>query len=126
MRLIDEKMSDHLALVVRAFTGTIVTDRALAKNGDRVDRQIEDLAVCGADNVCHLDAPFTCYGCSKFQPFLDADHSAALERLERRRAQTIDTDKTTGVLWIVPFWRVAKDSECNTLRESSQLGGSDA
>ena len=79
MRLIDEKMSDHLALVVRAFTGTIVTDRALAKNGDRVDRQIEDLAVCGADNVCHLDAPFTCYGCSKFQPFLDADHSAALE-----------------------------------------------
>ena len=127
MRLIDEKMSDHLALVVRAFTGTIVTDRALAKNGDRVDRQIEDLAVCGADNVCHLDAPFTCYGCSKFQPFLDADHSAALERLERRRAQTIDTDKTTGVLWDRAILACRKVIlECNTLRESSQLGGSDA
>ncbi len=125
MKLVDEKMSDHLALVVNAFTGTIVTDRASAKNGNRMDRQIEDLAVCGADKVCHLDTPFTCYGCSKFQPFLDADHSAALERLERRRAQTIDTDKTTGVLWdraILACRKVILD--CNTLRESSQLGGS--
>lgn len=99
MNLIDAKMSNHLALVVNAFIGTIVTDRASAKNGDRVDRQIEDLAVCGSDTACHLDAPFTCYGCSKFQPLFEADHSAALERLERRRAQTIATDKTTGVLW---------------------------
>ena len=57
MKLIDEKMSDHLALVVGAFTGTIVKDRASAKNGDQVDRQIEDLAVCGADTACYLDAP---------------------------------------------------------------------
>ncbi|MGP8292311.1 site-specific integrase [Halomonas sp. KG2] len=127
MKLIDEKMSDHLALVVRAFTGTIVTDRASAKNGDRVDRQIEDLAVCGADKTCHLDAPFTCYGCSKFQPLLDADHSAALERLERRRAQTIATDKTTGVLWdraILACRKVILD--CIALRESGKAGGSDA
>ncbi|MBB3231156.1 tyrosine-type recombinase/integrase [Halomonas stenophila] len=127
MKLIDEKMSDHLALVVRAFTGTIVTDRVSAKNGDRIDRQIEDLAVCGADTVCHLDAPFTCYGCSKFQPLLDADHRAALERLERRRAQTIATDKTTGVLWdraILACRKVILD--CNALRESGKLGGSDA
>ncbi|WP_325950121.1 site-specific integrase [Pseudomonas putida] len=99
MKLIDEKMSDHLAVVVGAFTGTIVSDRASAKNGERPDRQIEDLAICGADNSCHLDAPFTCYGCIKFQPLLDADHSAALARLERRRAQTINNDKITGVLW---------------------------
>lgn len=33
MKLIDEKMSDHLAMVVGAFTGTIVTDRAAAKMG---------------------------------------------------------------------------------------------
>lgn len=127
MKLIDEKMSDHLALVVRAFTGTIVTDRALAKNGDRLDRQIEDLAVCGADTACHLDAPFTCYGCSKFQPLFDADHSAALERLERRRAQTIATDKTTGVLWdraILACRKVILD--CNALCESGKADGSDA
>lgn len=99
MELIDEKMSDHLALVVNAFTGTIVTDRAAAKNGDRADRQIENLAVCGADALCHLDTPFSCYACPKFQPLLDADHSAALERMEGRRARTIATDKTTGVIW---------------------------
>lgn len=127
MRLIDEKMSDHLALVVRAFTGTIVPDRASAKNGGRVDRQIEDLAVCGADTACHLDAPFTCYGCSKFQPIFDADHNAALERLERRRSQTIATDKTTGVLWdraILACRKVILD--CIALRELGKAGGSDA
>ena len=53
----------------------------------------------GADAACHLDAPFTCYACGKFQPLLDADHSSVLKRLERRREQTIATDKTTGVLW---------------------------
>ncbi|MGO1690936.1 MAG: site-specific integrase [Halomonas sp.] len=127
MKLIDEKMSDYLALVVRAFTGTIVTDRASAKNGDRVDRQIEDLAVCGADTACHLDAPFTCYGCTKFQPLIGADHSAALERLERRRAQTVATDKTTGVLWdraILACRKVILD--CNAVLESGNAGGSDA
>ncbi|MBP5981840.1 MAG: site-specific integrase [Halomonas sp.] len=127
MKLVDEKMTNHLALVVRAFTGTIVTDRASAKNGDQVDRQIEDLAVCGADTVCHLDAPFTCYGCSKFQPLFDADHSAALERLERRRSQTIATDKTTGVLWdraILACRKVILD--CIELRELDKAGGSSA
>jgi hypothetical protein len=127
MKLIDEKMSDHLALVVNAFTGTIVANRASAKNGDQVDRQIEDLAVCGADTVCHLDAPFTCYGCSKFQPLFDADHSAALERLERRRSQTIETDKTTGVIWdraILACRKVILD--CISLRESGKAGGGGA
>lgn len=70
LTLIDAKMSDHLALVVNAFTGIIVTDRTSAKNGDRADRQIEDVAVCGATAACHLDAPNTCYACGKFQPLL--------------------------------------------------------
>ena len=99
LALIDAKMSDHLAVVVNAFTGTIVTDRSSAKNGDRANRQIEDVAVCGATAACHLDVPYTCYACGKFQPLLHANHRAVLERLGRRRAQTIATDKTTGVLW---------------------------
>lgn len=99
LALIDAKMSDHLAVVVNAFTGIIVTDRTSAKNGDRANRQIEDVAVCGATSACHLDAPYTCYACGKFQPLLHANHRAVLERLERRRAQTIATDKTTGALW---------------------------
>lgn len=99
LALIDAKMSDHMALVVNAFTGIIVTDRTSAINGDRADRLIEDVAVCGATATCHLDAPYTCYACGKFQPLLHANHREVLERLERRREQTIATDKTTGVLW---------------------------
>ena len=124
MALVDEKMTDHLALVVGAFTGTIVKNRASAKNGDRVDRQIEDLAVCGADALCHLDTPFSCYACEKFQPLLDADHGAALERMERRRAQTICTDRITGVLWdraILACRKVILD--CKALQKSANRSG---
>jgi hypothetical protein len=120
MSLIDEKMSDHLAVVISAFSGVIVKDRSSAKNGDRVDRQVEDLAVCGADALCHLDAPFSCYACSKFQPLLNADHSAALKRMERRREQTIAIDKTTGVMWdraILACRKVILD--CKVLRAST-------
>jgi len=120
LALIDAKMSDHMALVVNAFTGIIVTDRTSAKNGNRADRQIEDVAVCGATAACHLDAPYTCYACGKFQPLLYADHHAVLERLERRREQTIATDKTTGVLWdraILACRKVILD--CEAMRRSS-------
>lgn len=123
LALIDAKMSDHLALVVNAFTGVIVTDRTSAKNGDRADRQIEDLAVCGATAACHLDAPYTCYACGKFQPLLHADHHAVLERLERRREQTIATDKTTGVLWdraILACRKVILD--CEVMLRSERKG----
>ncbi|WP_420390529.1 site-specific integrase [Marinobacter sp.] len=123
MSLVDAKMSDHLALVVNAFTGNIVADRASAKNGDRADRQIEDMAVCGANAACHLDMPFTCYPCAKFQPLLDADHGAVLERLERRRAQTIATDKTTGVLWDLAILACRKVIlDCEAIRKARSNG----
>lgn len=127
MALIDEKMSDHLALVVNAFAGSIVKDRTSAKNGDQVNRQIEDLAVCGSEALCRLDAPFSCYACSKFQPLLDADHGAVLDRMERRRELTIASDKTTGVLWdraILACRQVILD--CKTLKEAPALGGDTA
>jgi integrase len=123
LALIDAKMSDHLALVVNAFTGIIVTDRTSAINGDRADRLIEDVAVCGATAACHLDAPYTCYACGKFQPLLHANHREVLERLERRREQTIATDKTTGVLWdraILACRKVILD--CEAMLRSGRKG----
>jgi hypothetical protein len=120
LALIDAKMSNHMALVVNAFTGIIVTDRTSAINGDRADRLIEDVAVCGATAACNLDAPYTCYACGKFQPLLNAKHREVLERLERRREQTIATDKTTGVLWdrtILACRKVILD--CEAMRRSS-------
>ena len=99
LKLCDEKMTDHLAVAVNAFTGRIVTSRDEADNGDNPDRQIQDLAVCGSSQMCHLDAPYSCYACARFQPLLDADHSKALERLEARRAETMEVDKTVGLTW---------------------------
>ena len=99
LALCDEKMTNHLAVAVNAFTGRIVTSREDAENGDNADRQIQDLAVCGASQMCHLDAPYSCYACSKFQPLLDADHSKALKRLEARRAETMEVDTTVGLTW---------------------------
>lgn len=99
MNLVDEKLSDHLALIVNAFSGVIVLDRSFAKNGHRADRMIQDLAVCGADTTCYLDAPLSCYGCSKFQPLLEADHMSSLKRMERYRDQMIDEDKVTSAIW---------------------------
>lgn len=127
MKLIDAKMSDHLALVVNAFSGIIVTDRESAKNGSRADRQIQDLAVCGADKACHLDAPLSCYGCRKFQPLLYADHAASLARMEHYRAQSIDQDKVTGAIWdraILACRKVILD--CRSLISGSDASGDDA
>jgi integrase len=120
LALIDAKMNDHMALIVNAFTGIIVTDLTSAINGDRADRLIEDVAVCGATTACLLDAPYTCYACGKFQPLLHANHREVLERLERRREQTIATDKTTGVLWdraILACRKVILD--CEAMHRSS-------
>ena len=99
LRLCDEKMQDHLAVAIGAFSGRIVTSREVAENGHNADRQIQDLAVCGSSQMCHLDAPYSCYACPKFQPVLDADHSKALKRLEARRAKTMEVDTTVGLTW---------------------------
>ena len=109
-----------LSRAAQAGLDPLNEDRTSAKNGDRANRQIEDVAVCGATATCNLDAPYTCYACGQFQPLLYADHRAVLERLERRREQTIATDKTTGVLWdraILACRKVILD--CEAMRRSS-------
>lgn len=120
LKLVDEKMTDHLAVAVNAFTGRIVTSRDEAINGDQADRQIKNVAVCGSIAICHLDAPYTCYACPKFQPLLDGAHSKALTRLEKRREQAMKFDKTTGGLWdraILACRKVILD--CKKIKESN-------
>ena len=94
MKLIEDTMADHESLIVQAFKGTIRASRTQATNGDDPERQIENLAVCGADALCHLDAPYTCYACPKFQPLKDADHRKVLSILEQKRAQRIEAART--------------------------------
>ncbi|WP_018274845.1 tyrosine-type recombinase/integrase [Teredinibacter turnerae] len=98
-RRIDEKLKDHLALVVNAFTGVIVGNRHEAHNGEREDRQLRNLAVCGADSQCYMDAPLACYPCPKFQPLLHADHHRALEELEARQEMSMGVDQNTAAVY---------------------------
>jgi hypothetical protein len=73
---------------------------------------------------CHCRLPSRCavylLRMRKIPTLLYANHREVLERLERRRAQTIDTDKTTGVLWdqaILACRKVILD--CEAMRRSS-------
>lgn len=125
-RRIDEKLKDQLTLVVNAFTGVIVRDRQAARNGEREDRQIEDLAVCGADRQCHLDAPLTCYPCSKFQPLLHADHERVLEELETIQKMSSDADQNTAAVYdraILACRRVLHDCQQVLNETDPQMGG---
>jgi len=77
---------------VKFFKGNIIKDDSEAINGDRDDKHLNfvnesdpkdqiDIGVCGEGNICHLDPPFSCYMCAKFQPYDDANHEHVLDRL---------------------------------------------
>jgi len=65
-------------------------------NGDRSDKRLAfidesnptdhtRIGVCGESSICHLDPPFSCYLCPKFQPYKKADHDHVLECLLKER-----------------------------------------
>lgn len=86
---IDEKLKDQISLVVNAFTGKIVSQPEDAFNSEKPSKLIRDgadlIATCGSISECYLDAPYACYGCSKFQAHKDAPHEKALKVLESRQ-----------------------------------------
>ncbi len=74
------------------FKGKVIDDDTDAINGDREDKHLAfidqtdptdqtEVGVCGENSICHLDPPFSCYLCPKFQPYRHADHEHVLERL---------------------------------------------
>ncbi|MEH6813401.1 MAG: site-specific integrase [Motiliproteus sp.] len=121
----DAKLKAELAPMLNAFRGTIVSDRQAAHNGERADRQIEGLAVCGSDSQCHLDAPLTCYPCAKFQPLLHGDHQRVLEELEQRQTMSSRADQNTAQVYdraILACRRVIHDCQQTLSRQSPQAG----
>lgn len=82
------------------FKGSIVESDEVAINGTRKDKHLafqnenspEDqvsIGVCGEKNLCHLDPPYSCYLCPKFQPYMHADHEHVLECLLENREERI-------------------------------------
>lgn len=96
---LDNKMKESLVLVVNAFQGCIISrPDEISKSSVSMNQTIRGgagaIATCGSEGGCHLDAPTACYTCSKFQPWVEADHEEVLQHLEeRQRRAGTDTEK---------------------------------
>lgn len=65
-------------------------EKYLVFKGDNFEDELEDIGVCGESSICHLDPPFSCYLCPKFQPYRHADHEYVLESLLNSRNERLE------------------------------------
>jgi integrase len=73
----------HLpSLVNFGSKSDLVTPEKLIQSEDCETGQIVDTGECGKSIAC-ANAPIVCYGCFRFRPFWDADHSVNLRVAER-------------------------------------------
>ena len=97
---IDKAAAKGFSRYLQFFKGTVVENDEEAINGSRIDKHLiyvdeenpsdqEDIGVCGEDRICHLDPPYSCYLCPKFQPYKHADHEHVLDCLLKNREQKI-------------------------------------
>jgi hypothetical protein len=85
---LDRHLAMELAPLAQAFAGVLVLSEANARRGDNPKSRIYDrtlrnnvdrpLGTCGQMSFCGLNAPFACYTCRHFQPWLDAPHDEFL------------------------------------------------
>ena len=92
VRHLDSATATRFGGFLKLFKGTIVDRVDAAHNGDRDDKHLSfvddesptnqgEIGVCGEDSLCHLDPPYSCYMCPKFQPLRDANHQRVLDCL---------------------------------------------
>ena len=97
---LDKAAAKGFAKYLNLFRGKIIEDDSEAINGDRDDKhlafidesnptELTDIGVCGKDIICHLDPPYSCYLCEKFQPYRHADHEYVLDCLLQGRSDRI-------------------------------------
>ncbi len=93
---LDKATAKGFAKYLNLFKGRIVDHGSEAINGDRDDKHLAfvdetnptdqtDIGVCGEQAICHLDPPYSCYLCEKFQPYRHANHEHVLDCLLRGR-----------------------------------------
>lgn len=94
---LDKATAKGFAKYLDLFKGKIIDSDSQAVNGSRDDKHLSfvnelnpkdqiEIGVCGERSICHLDPPFSCYLCPKFQPYRHADHENVLECLLASRA----------------------------------------
>lgn len=89
---LDKAMAKRFSNYLNFFKGKLIDSEEEAVNAERDDKHLKfideqnpmvqsDIGVCGESKVCHLDPPYSCYLCPKFQPYRHADHEFVLECL---------------------------------------------
>lgn len=89
---LDKATAKGFSKYLNFFKGRLIDSDEGAINGERDDKHLtfvdeqnsteqSDIGVCGESSVCHLDPPYSCYLCPKFQPYRHADHEHVLECL---------------------------------------------
>lgn len=97
---LDRHLAMELAPLAQAFAGILVSSEAEAHRGNDPSSRIYDktlqnnvdrpLGTCGQMSFCGLNAPFACYTCRHFQPWLDAPHEDFLRALIDDRDRMVD------------------------------------
>lgn len=98
---LDKAAAKGLSRYLQFFKGRVIDSDEEAINGNRVDKHIvfvdeenpkdlEEIGVCGKSKLCHLDPPYSCYLCPKFQPYRTADHEHVLECLLDNREKRLE------------------------------------
>jgi hypothetical protein len=98
---LDKASAKGFAKYLDYFKGRIVDNASDAINGERNDKHLSfinennpidqtEIGVCGENNICHLDPPFSCYLCPKFQPYRHANHEHVLECLLKSRTERME------------------------------------
>jgi len=102
---LDKAAAKGLSRYLNFFKGKVIDTDDDAINGDRDDKHLAfvneenptdqaDIGVCGESSICHLDPPFSCYLCPKFQPYRHADHEHVLNCLLKSREERLEKYET--------------------------------
>ena len=98
---LDKAMAKGFSKYLQLFKGTLIESEQDAINGERDDKHLAfisevdpldqtEIGICGENSLCHLDPPFSCYLCPKFQPYRQADHEHVLDCLLLGRKERLE------------------------------------
>lgn len=101
---LDKAAAKRIGGIIDAFKGKLVRSNDEAINGDNPARHMRyvsqknstkqtKIGICGQEDLCRLDPPFSCYLCPKFQPYIGSQHETVLEDLLERRGRLLAQDE---------------------------------
>ena len=97
---LEKAAAKRIGRLLKFFKGKPITSDSEAVNGNSNDKKIpsldnlevdENIGVCGEKSLCELAPPLSCYLCSKFQPYIEADHEGVLDKLIEDRNSRLET-----------------------------------